>query len=122
MNRKFKDQADRKITIQEKEIKHLVDMDNISHIICVGKVSKIYHVENNTFYTTVKLLKIWEDELSGFGFVRINRSTLINMKHVACYKNTEKPTVTLKTKNEFSVSNRKISMLNNIFDNNKKGT
>ncbi len=76
MNKVFTNQKDRKIKVIDKYNVHFLDIDKIGYIECRGYISIIY-TDDGKKLSVAKLLKNFEEELSEFGFIRINRSHLV---------------------------------------------
>ena len=99
--------SDRKITLKEKGVIHLVEIDNITHILCQGYLSTVY-TTNNGNITVSKLLKQFEEELSNMGFMRINHNAIVNCLYVDKIKRGTKRTITLSNNHvEIKISRRK---------------
>ncbi|MDH7446925.1 LytR/AlgR family response regulator transcription factor [Aquimarina sp. 2201CG14-23] len=92
-----------------------VDIDNI--IKCEADGNYTYFVTTNkSKYLASKSLKHYESLLISKGFFRANRSTLINIKHIASIYKKEAIILTNKEKIIVSVRNKsKLSDLINLF-------
>lgn len=55
-----------------------ISLKDIAYITCNGYICNIHNEENKIISRQTKLLKNYEAELEQFGFVRINRQTIIN--------------------------------------------
>ncbi len=75
-------QNDIKITLKEKGKTHRVLLKNISYIQCESYLSTVYFINEKKPIAVAKLLKKFEEELSIYGFARICRNTLVNIKNV----------------------------------------
>ena len=64
-------QTQKTIVITTKNVTYQIEASSISHIICDGCLCNIF-IENNEKITCSKLLKYFEKELSGYGFIRIH--------------------------------------------------
>jgi len=58
---------------------HYIDISEIIYISCDSYICTIYLKDEKISIS--KQLKCFENELSEFGFIRINRSTIINLFH-----------------------------------------
>lgn len=76
--------------------------NDITYLHSEEKYTVFYTPEGNTF-TSYKSLNIWEDILLGFGFCRIHRSYLINLKYVISIK---QKSITLSTGEVLPISRR----------------
>ena len=96
----------------------LKTLDNI-HII---RVDELLYCESDHVYTRLhladgrkilvsRLLKEFEEMLSGQGFMRVHRSFLINMNHVVCFEKMEGGYVVLKNDDKIPVASRKREQL-----------
>jgi two-component system LytT family response regulator len=88
-------------------------INSIVYISSIGNYSKLYSKENIN-YMVLKTMKLWEDELPKDNFVRVHRSTIVNIEHIAriereasrCYK------LYLKNMNNpFNISRRYLKTL-----------
>ena len=77
MDLDFSNQTNKKIEVIEKTKTRLIDIETITYLDCNGYVTTI-HLLNFETYSTSKLLKCFENELKEYGFIRANRSTLVN--------------------------------------------
>lgn len=110
-------QRDKTIIIKEKNKTSQVKVSEITHITCDSYISDINLLENKNTINVSKLLKNFEEELSGVGFFRANRNTLINIKNVDNLQTRKnKCCIILVNKTEIEISNRKLSMLKKILD------
>lgn len=117
MKKDFSCQKDVKVILKEKGKSKLIDMDKITHIICDGYITTIYTTVNEDI-TISKLLKHFEIEFAGCGFMRINRQTLVNLKNVESINYGQKRNLVLVTGTIINVSVRKIVLLKKQFQNN----
>lgn len=101
----FSHQLGHRIAIQGKFKTQYVDVADITHICCEDSIVTTYTQEQRI--AASKQLKAFEEELKEFGFIRINRSTLINQAHIKSYKGGEKKSVELVNGAAFTVSRRK---------------
>lgn len=77
----FNNQKNTKLQLVEKNKSIFVDIESITYLQCDGYITSI-HLENDEIVVISKLLKHFEKELSVIDFKRVNRSTLVNLKHV----------------------------------------
>jgi len=107
MKQNFTCQKGQRVMIKERSKTRFVEMDEITHLQCDGHLTTI-HTINNESFTVSKLLKNFEEELLIFGFVRVNRATIINMLYVAQYIGGCKRVVKFLNNIEISISRRKV--------------
>jgi len=101
-------QIGRRVPIVEKSTVSYVNMEDITHITCVGHVSSI-HLITGKEYHVARLLKKFEEELAPCCFLRVNRHTLVNIRHV---DDTQRTKRLLHIGNiTISVSKEKMSLL-----------
>jgi two-component system, LytTR family, response regulator len=103
-------QKGQKIILKEKNINHFIRMDTITHLMCDCYLTTVY-TENGCNYVIAKLLKEFELELSSYGFVRVNRNTIINILHIVRYKNLGNRTVLLTNGVLIDISRRGMARL-----------
>jgi two-component system LytT family response regulator len=109
MNRK-----DKKIILKERNTIIQVDIESITMIVCEGYLSTICFL-NEKRISVSKLLKDFETELIPYGFFRVNRNTLVNLKHIYSFQNGCKRLITMVDGNKIIVSFRKISQFKKNF-------
>lgn len=114
MKKDYSFQNDKKIIIKGHFKTQQIPIENITHIKCDGYISTIFFKVEETPVTTSKLLKLYEIELSELGFIRANRNTLINRKHIKCIERLDSNILTLITDEEIQVSCRKIAKIKKI--------
>lgn len=88
-------------------IKRVLSTD-VLYIQCDGNVSHLYMMDG-TELVCVRLLKLFEQDLSGAGFIRINHNVLVNLSEVLeiRYVNARKRQVILTGGVVLDVSYRK---------------
>ncbi len=105
----YSQQLGQRIVIHGKSKTEFLDISDITHIACEDSVATAY--TSDSCVSAAKQLKEFEEELSELGFIRINRSTLINEAHIRSYTGGEKKTLELINGETFSVSRRKAYLL-----------
>jgi len=82
--------------------------DDINYITCVGNASCL-HLKDGGELTCIRLLKLFEQDLAGSGFVRINHNCLVNLAEVKeiHYVNARKRELLLTDGTVLEVSYRK---------------
>ena len=88
-------------------IKRVVSTD-ILYIQCDGNVSRVY-MRDGSAHVCVRLLKLFEQDLEGAGFIRINHNILVNLAEILeiRYVNARKRQVILTGGVMLDVSYRK---------------
>jgi len=111
-------QQNKTIIVKEKGKTHQVEMEKIMYISCDGYLSTLHLHKNSEGNISVsKLLKNFEHELADYGFSRVNRCTLVNLKHVKYYDCKRKPFLSLVNDEQITVSCRQRSRIKQIMDN-----
>jgi len=77
----FSKQVGIKISIKTKSRTFYVNIEDILYIRCDGYLSTIFPVEDKSI-CVAKSLREHEEELSEYGFLRVNYNTLVNPKHI----------------------------------------
>ena len=98
------------VSIVEKSKIFYVNMEDIMHITCDGYVSTVY-LANGTAYSSARLLKLYEEDVEQYGFLRANRHTLVNIRHISDVQRTKR--ILHIGDIIISVSKRKISLFKN---------
>lgn len=109
MRRDYSQQFGQRIVIHGKSKTQYLDITTITHISCKNAIVTTY--TDDLSIPTTKQLQDFENELTELGFIRINRSTLINQIHIKSYSGGEKKTLELTNGETFSVSRRKAHLL-----------
>jgi len=96
-----------KITLHHNDKVMLLELKNISYIEARGDYSLIHTFEGEQFLSP-KILKKYDElmEPQG-GFMRINKSVLINLNFIKSYSKSSPCFITLKNNTEFQISRRK---------------
>lgn len=96
-----------KIKIKSKNTTQYIDINKISHLICDSYITTIYTIHKDPIVVS-KLLKDFESNLEEFEFVRINRSTIVNMAFVKKYIGSKNRIVELINGDIIKVSRRRV--------------
>lgn len=105
MKRDYSQQLGQRIAIHGKSKTEYLNVKDITHIESEDAIVTTHTAD--TCVSATKQLKEFEDELSDLGFIRINRSTIINRAHIKSYTGGDKKKVELANGEEFLVSRRK---------------
>lgn len=104
-------QNDKAIAIKENgKIKQLFITD-IAYIQCNSYLSTIHLIESSKKETYCKLLKELEGELNKYGFLKISRNILLNMKYLKEINTKNYQKIILKNGTELSFSSRKLNLI-----------
>jgi len=101
-------QKGQKLIIKEKGKLHQVEIEQITRITCSEYVSTIYQSNLAENIIISKLLKDFETELSGMGFFRANRNTLINLNNMVSYEHNGKLIIVMKNHEKIIISRRRL--------------
>lgn len=115
-NIKTNTKADKKIILKTQESIHLVDIKEIIHCEADGGYTTIYLIDGKKIVVS-KLLKEFEDMLSGFDFIRPHNSHLVNLNHIQSFEKRDGGFILMKNKSEIPVSTRRKDELLNMFEN-----
>lgn len=90
-----------------RSIKRISGSD-ILYVTCEGNISCL-HLKDGSKMTCVRLLKLFEEDLSGQGFVRVNHNCLVNLAEVEeiQYVNARKRLLSISGGDVVEVSYRK---------------
>jgi two-component system LytT family response regulator len=105
----FSKQKDIKITVKEKNNIRFFEINGITHLKCDGYITAIYFLDFKPIVVS-KLLKDFEIELEEYGFIRVNRSTLVNLALVKKYTGGNKRMLEMCQGEQIKVSRRKVFM------------
>ncbi len=115
MKKIFNLQRDNKIILKEKGKTTLIQTDKITHLTCRGSLTTVHTADNNNYIIT-KLLKQYETELSKFGFIRANNSTIVNMIHVCEIRCSTKRKIILANDVEVNISRRRMYLFREFLE------
>jgi two-component system, LytTR family, response regulator len=107
MKLNYSKQKGQKVIIREKCETKFVEMEYITHLHCEGYLTTV-HTTNSKQLTVSKLLKEFENDLADFGFVRANRSTIVNMAHVVRINTRGKRIIELTNNEIIHISRRRM--------------
>lgn len=106
-------QNDQKILLKEKNVNHVLNVKAITHLVCDCYLTTVFTTSGHT-YVVAKLLKEFDLELKPYGFVRVNRNTVVNVQHVVSYGSIGNRMVTLSTDVQICISRRGMARLKDI--------
>jgi len=86
---------------------NVLTIDTITHLVKYGDYTKIY-TEKNEVYNDDNLLHEYENELSGFGFIKANNKTLVNIGHIDDIYFGKVRGLMLKNNIQIKISRRKV--------------
>lgn len=98
----------RKISLPNGQGYSLVNIDDIIHIAADSNYS-IFHLQNKDKITVSKVLKEYEEILPDNQFVRIHKSSIVNLNYVKEYNSKNGLEVILKNGEKIAVSRRRAS-------------
>ncbi|MBN1990562.1 MAG: LytTR family transcriptional regulator DNA-binding domain-containing protein [Bacteroidales bacterium] len=101
---------EQKIVVRTKTVSHVLSIKDITHLVCDCYLTTVY-TKTGEHLMVAKLLKEFEQELEGCGFVRVNRNTMINVVHVTSFATGRKRTVQLSNSTSFVMSRRGMGRL-----------
>ena len=96
----------RKITLPNGQGYSLVNIDDIIHIAADSNYSTFY-LQNNEKITVSKVLKEYEEILPEHQFVRVHKSSIVNLNYVKEYNSKNGLEVILKNGEKIAVSRRR---------------
>lgn len=104
----FFNKPEKPLFIKTGHVVKRISGSDILYISCEGNTSQLYLKDGNSL-TCVRLLKLFEEDLSGTGFIRINHNCLVNMAEVEeiRYVNARKRQLVLSDGTVTDVSYRK---------------
>ncbi len=105
MRQDYSCQFGQRIIIHGKTRTEFLDVSQITHFDSKNALVTAYTTDENI--SVAKQLKEFEEELKDLGFIRINRSTLINQAFIKYYTGGENKIVELINGQQFTVSRRK---------------
>lgn len=98
----------RKISLPNGQGYSLIDIDDIIHIEADSNYS-VFHLANKEKITVSKVLKEYEEILPDQQFVRIHKSSIVNLNYIKEYNSRNGVEVLLKNGEKIAVSRRRAS-------------
>lgn len=87
----------------------IIDIDSIVRVEAISNYSKLFFADGKTL-VAAKVLRWFEEQLSGEPFVRIHRGHLVNGQYIERYIDGQGGQICLRTGEYFDVSRRKRSL------------
>jgi|GEM_PF-2657496 len=103
-----------KIHIKKKNNNVFVDLNRITHIQYIKQISVVYTISGNK-HCSSKTLKSFEILLFAYGFIRINRNTIVNCSYIDYCEFNAAPYLKLINSYRFSVAKNRIKAINKFF-------
>lgn len=98
----------RKLSLPNGQGYTLIDIDHIIHIEADSNYS-VFHVKNHEKITVSKVLKEYEEILPEHQFVRVHKSSIINLNYLLEFNSKNGLELTLKNGERIAVSRRRAS-------------
>jgi len=105
----------KKIVVKTLNNIHVIEINNITYCESDGSYTRIYTLDQNEIMTS-KPIKDYEEILSGFGFLRLHRSFLINLSHIKRFEKSDGGYVILTGDAKVPVASRKREELIELFN------
>jgi two-component system LytT family response regulator len=109
------DQSQRKIIIRTLESIFLVPVKDIVFCESASNYTSV-HLAGGRKIMVSSTIKEYEDMLDEYGFFRVHKSYLINMKHISGFEKAEGGYVVLENETKIPVASRKKDLLLEMFD------
>lgn len=98
----------RKISLPDSQGFKVKEIDDIVYIEADNNYTRFYFKDSEKMIVA-KAMKDFEDILNPKHFVRIHKSTIINLDYLKDYSNKDRLSVTMKDRTELSISRRRYS-------------
>lgn len=103
----FSKQRDKTIVLKEKGKARQFFIENIIYVECDGYVSTVHLNNGEEQESFAILLKEIEKKVNGYGFFRINRNTIVNLKYFKSFVAGRKRCFETRNGIEMKISRRK---------------
>jgi len=103
----FRKQRDKTIVLKEKGKARQFFIENIVYVECDKYVSTVHLNNGEEQESFAILLKEIEKEVNGYGFCRINRNTIVNLKYFKSFVAGQKRCFVTRNGIEMKISRRK---------------
>jgi two-component system LytT family response regulator len=114
-NLKNPDKPDKTIVLKTQESIYIVDTGDIIHCESDGNYTTFKTMDDEKIVVS-KILKEYDDLLSGSGFFRVHRSHLINLRHIKRFEKQDGGCVIMRNGNKIPVSTRGRERLLELFE------
>lgn len=112
----FSNQRDNTIILKETGKVYQVAIEEIIYVNCDAYLSTFHLINKNNTITCSIILKNIEEKLNIYGFFRISRNTIVNMRYFKCFSQNKR-SFELISGESFQVSRRRWSHFNNKLTN-----
>ena len=106
----------RKLAIRDASSIKFIPIKEISHIKAEGSYTR-FHLESKEEIITSKLLRHYEEILSGEHFIRVHRSSIVNLLHIKAFLFQDGGILEMNNGDRVSVSTSYKEELLNLLDN-----
>jgi len=110
-----KDLSEKKIILKTAENIHLVKLKDITHCESSDNYT-IFHLLNKKDILVSNTLKDYDEMLTEFGFFRVHKSYLVNLRQIDRFDKSEGGYVVLADNSQIPVANRKKVQLLELFE------
>lgn len=93
------------LIIREKRITRFVNIKNITYINSSSYLSVVHTISGEKIVVS-KILKIFEQSLNKLGFIRINRSIIVNLFYVERYESGKYASLIMNNNEHFPVTRK----------------
>jgi len=107
----YSSQRNKTIILKGKGKVHQIAIEDIVYVECESYVSTFHTFGKGKTVSCSILLKDIEEKVNGYGFCRINRNTLVNLKYFDSYVSGKKRCFKTTTGVEMNVFRRKWGIL-----------
>ena len=103
------------IILREKTTTHFVELEHITHLTCDCYLTSVYS-NDGEHIVIAKLLKDFENDLEKYGFIRINRNTIVNYFYIKIYERGGNRMIHLRNNITVKTSRRGIIKLKTLLE------
>jgi two-component system LytT family response regulator len=112
---KLQDKTARKLIVKTSDFIHLLCIQDIFFCESDGSYTNIYLADGSKI-TASAILRDYEDMLADYGFFRVHKSYLINVRYIQKFERADGGYVIIKGDHKVPVASRKKEMLLEMFD------
>lgn len=108
------------LPLKQSSIRSSMRIVNPSEVVLLEGIGNytVAHLLNESKLVFSKTLKVYEEEFSSAGFIRIHRNTVLNPHYIVAFNKLESSFV-LKNKYEVTISRRRLRELRSYLQDNK---
>ncbi len=112
----YSPEKDETIVLRENGQTKQVSVSDIIYIESKGYLSLVHLVDSKDEIRSCKLLKEYKNNLTKFGFIRISRNILLNLRYFKSIDFSNRSIILFNSNTQFQISRRKLLALKRFIE------